>query len=89
MKSSELRTVRFIWPIARLPVEKVFKKYKLSNAWAVIILTSIAVSSNYILLPYPFQLNPYLGKSWSLTQTIATAFALFYAVSSYFASYFF
>lgn len=46
-----LQTV-FIW------LEKVYKKYKISNLVAIIILTSIAVDSNYLRLPYPFILSP-------------------------------
>ena len=39
-------------------LEKVYKKYKISNLVAIIILTSIAVDSNYLRLPYPFILSP-------------------------------
>ena len=47
------------YEIVAVKDSKVFKKYRLSNFWAVIILTSVAVDCNYLALPFPFKLSPF------------------------------
>lgn len=42
---------------------KVYKKYKISNAWAAMILVAVAVDTCIFELAYPYQLSPIAGMS--------------------------
>lgn len=59
-------------------VEKVIKKYKLTNIWAILILVSISTDADYLNLPFPFEQGPYL----------VLGVLVFYAVCAFLASWF-
>ena len=46
------------YEIVAVKDSKVYKKYRLTNFWAVVILASVATDCNYLLLPFPFKLSP-------------------------------
>jgi hypothetical protein len=59
-------------------IDKVFKKYRMTNLWAIAILATAAIDYNYFQLTFPWKLNP-----WGVI-----AFVLFNMIASLIASYF-
>jgi hypothetical protein len=66
------------YEIVAVKDSKVYKKYRLTNFWAVVILASVAIDCNYLLLPFPFKLSPYTVIGFIVYSALAGL------VSSYF-----
>ena len=57
-RHDSMRSDNSDYEIVAVKDSKVYKKYRLTNFWAVVILSSVAIDCTYLLLPYPFKLNP-------------------------------
>jgi hypothetical protein len=66
------------YEIVAVKDSKIYKKYRFSNFWAVIILASVAIDCNYLALPYPFKLSPGTVIAFVLLSSMAGL------ISSYF-----
>jgi hypothetical protein len=77
-RHDSMRSDNSDYEIVAVKNEKIYKKYRFSNFWAVVILGSVAIDFNYLTLPFPFRLSP-----WTVI-----GFVLYSAVAGLISSYF-
>jgi hypothetical protein len=77
-RHDSMRSDNSDYEIVAVKDSKVYKKYRLTNFWAVVILSSVAIDCNYLQLPFPYKLSPITVISFIVYSALAGL------VSSYF-----